>query len=280
MMDSDDHQLVNHLADAETANLQLREQLLSLKHELKLMKSQAHSGEEVQLLRSEKRSYMQKIDSLQRENNKLLAQSTRVNFLSEDNERLRSENSHFQERLMESERRLNDLIVEKEKLSYKNTEYLQELENLRNDALSHKRSPQPFGPSVNCKIDFHDDIRSWVPQTRNPYREILEFIEKQFDMFVISYRDEEHDSIRMTSDDDCRRAVQIARDRGWGSLKIRVELKIEQELRREILELNLKNKKLRKQVQKYKKAHGSQKKGRLLLDAIMLNRKKDDLIGF
>jgi len=157
-----------------------------------------------------------------------------------------------------------------------NTGDVSELERLRLEVQGMRtqitKVEQPTGPSVSVKTQFRNDVRCWSPQTNHPFKELLEFIELSYDStYVITYRDLDGDSIRIASDDDCRRAFNLAQRHGWDTVKLNIELRAEQEFRKELVSLELRNKKLKKQLQKLKKSATGMKKGQILLDAIYHN---------
>lgn len=97
------------------------------------------------------------------------------------------------------------------------------------------------------------------------------------------YKDLDNDLVRINSDESCRRAFDIAQANNWNTLRILIECKAEKKLNQQILELQQREKRLHKKLHKWKKTQGisgmKMKKGSILLDQIMNNRKKDEMIG-
>lgn len=177
--------------------------------------------------------------------------------LKKENEKLRSENTQLKA----------------------NTGDASELKQLREEVLSLKKQLQRTSETksqpnstVSVKTHFRNDVRCWNPSTNQPFKELLEFVELSYDAtYIFTYRDLDGDSIRIASDEDCRRAFRLAKTNGWDTIKFNIELKAEQEYRKELVALELRNKKLKKQLQKLKKSATGMKKGQILLDAIYHN---------
>lgn len=287
--DADNVQLVQHLQDAETMNLKLRqqiaklrEQMSDLKKELKTSKAQNSSSitnrSELERLREQSRTWQVANENLQSQNKSLIEENARLFYFKEENERLRLEHTHIQEQ----QSRNNETILSKEKELLQARARTQELERLKHEI--HQRK-QPIIPNLNVKTTYQGDVRNWTPLTHKPYTELLEFIDAQYDStFIIGYRDFDGDFVRINSDDSCRRAFEVAQSHGWGNLKISIELRVEKKLNQQIVELQLREKKLHKKLHKWKKANGingtKMKKGSRLLDQIFHNRKKDEMLGF
>jgi len=204
------------------------------------------------------------LQDAENQNLKLRERLLELKNVKKENERLRAENERLKSKGVESS--------ELEMLRL-------EVSNLRKQITSTQKMDQPSGPSnISVKTQFRNDVRCWNPTTSNPFKELLEFIELSFDStYIITYRDLDGDSIRVASDEDCRRAFKLAQRHGWDTIKFSIELRAEQEFRKEMVSLELRNKKLKKQLQKLKKSATGMKKGQILLDAIYHNRKKDFL---
>jgi len=204
------------------------------------------AGEETQLVIH--------LQDAENQNLKLREKLLEMKNLKKENERLKAENAQL--------KISGGDATELERLRI-------EVQNLRKQITSIHKVDQPTGPSVSVKTQFRNDVRCWSPQTNHPFKELLEFIEVSYDStYVITYRDLEGDSIRVASDDDCRRAFSLAQRHGWDTVKLNIELRAEAEFRKELVSLELRNKKLKKQLQKFKKSASGMKKGQILLDAI------------
>jgi len=284
MSDSENTQLVDHLQEAEKQNLRLREELLALKRELKMMKSQSNSASDVRterdVLIKEKETWMK----TQIENQRLIEENTRLSFVKDECERIKNERNALKEQVMILESRVNETVLEKERAVMElrsTTTRMEDLERNLSDARHQvKRAPNRNGiPShINIKTDYNKDVRNWHPQTDSPYLELLEFMDKQYDSFIITYRDLDNDQIRVTCDEDLIRCFNQAQDYGSNTIKLQCVNKQEHELRRELGTLELKLMKFKKQIKKMKTKESGIKKGQALLDAIYLNRKKEDTL--
>ena len=101
--------------------------------------------------------------------------------------------------------------------------------------------------------------------------------------FLRGYKDLDNDLVRINSDESCRRAFDIAQANNWNTLRILIECKAEKKLNQQILELQKRETRLHKKLQKWKKTQGTSgmkmKKGSILLDRIWNNKKKDEMFG-
>lgn len=287
MSESENTQLVDHLQEAEKQNLQLREQVLSLKRELKIARSQTMSSSDLRtkhnILIKEKETWMK----TQIEYQRLVEENTRLSFMKDETERIKNERNALKEQVMILEQRVNDTVLDKEraimelKSSRTRMEDLQHnLSDARQQVSNFKRRPnQNIIPShLNIKTSYNTDVRNWHPQTESPYLELLEFMDKQYDSFVITYKDLDSDQIRVTCDEDLFRCFSQAQDHGTNTIKLQCVNKMEQDLRRELGTLELKILKFKRQIKKWKSKESGVKKGQALLDAIYLNRKKEDTL--
>merc|ERR1719492_430737 len=115
MSDSENTQLVDHLQEAEKQNLRLREEILALKRELKMMKSQSNSASDVRterdVLIKEKETWMK----TQIENQRLIEENTRLSFMKDECERIKNERNALKEQVMILESRVNETVLEKER---------------------------------------------------------------------------------------------------------------------------------------------------------------------
>jgi len=281
-------QLVDHLVEAERQNLQLREQLLKLKRELKIARSQKNSNSDVRterdILLKEKETWM----TTQIENQRLVSEVQRMSFMKDEAERMKHERNALKEQVQILEQRVNDTVLEKERAVMELSSFRSRMNDLerslsesRQQLKSHtKREPRSTGLSdhLNIKTVYNNDVRNWHPETDTPYLELLEFMNKQYDSFVLTYKDLDNDQIRVTCDEDLFRCFAQAQDYGTNNIKLQVVNKTEQSLRRELGTLELKLMKFKKQMKKMKSKESGIKKGQALLDAIYLNRKKDDTL--
>jgi len=198
------------------------------------------------------------LQDAENQNLKLREQLLALKNVKKENERLRAENARLQ--------KTGGDISELERLR-------EEVSNLRKSIKSMNKVEQPVASSsVSVKTQYRNDVRCWNPQTNHPFKELLEFIEISYDStYIITYLDLDGDSIRVASDDDCRRALKLAQRHGWDAVKFKIELRAEQQWNKERVSLELRNKKLKKQLQKFKKSATGMKKGQILLDAIYHN---------
>merc|ERR1719419_2242294 len=115
MSDEDNTQLVDHLQDSEKQNLQLREQIMNLKRELKIARSQTNSSSDIRterdILIKEKETWMK----TQIENQRLVEENARLSFMKDECERIKNERNALKEQVMILENRVNDTVLEKER---------------------------------------------------------------------------------------------------------------------------------------------------------------------
>lgn len=299
MNDEEIHEsLVVGLQEAQKQNLVLREKNLELKKELKIAKSQSNSSSsyrsELESLREEQRASVRSTETLRSEIQRLVAENTRLQYLKEENTQIKSERSKMLDQIHTLEQRVNDSILEKERIVTSSSTRFQDLERSRNEAVEKSQRIQTqmdllrsktvnevetkdrLLPNVHVKTVYQDDVRNWHPPQKTPYKALLEFLDQQYEStYIITYQDLEKDKIRLTCDDDLYRAFDQARQYGWSSLKINIDIRVEQELRRELGSMELKILKLKKTIKKLKNNQNQTKKGQALLDAIYLNRKKE-----
>jgi len=201
-------------------------------------------------LREQSRTWQVANENLQSQNKSLIEENARLFYFKEDNERLRLEHTSIQEQ----QSRVNEVLLSKEKELFQVRTRNQELERIKNEI--HQRK-QPIIPNLNVKTTYQGDVRNWTPLSPRPYIELLEFIDTQYDStWIIGYRDFDGDFVRINSDDSCRRAFEVAQSHGWSNLKISIELRVEKKLNQQIVELQLREKKLHKKLHKWKKANG------------------------
>jgi hypothetical protein len=287
LSEEDNTQLVEDLQEAQKKNLQLREQIMNLKRELKIARSQTNSSSDIRterdILIKEKETWMK----TQIENQRLVEENARLSFMKDECERVKNERNALKEQVMILENRVNDTVMEKERVVMELKTHKMRMDDLerslsesRQQMKNIKRAPNRNinASNLNIKLTYNNDVRNWHPQTDTPYLELLEFMDRQYDSFMITYKDVDNDQIRLTCDEDLVRCFAQARDYGSNSLKIQCVNKAEQELRRDLGSLELKLMKFKKQIKKMKhKEHGI-KKGQALLDAIYMNRKKEDTL--
>jgi len=260
----DENQLVNHLEDAEKTNLKLREEIFNLRRDYNKIESLLKLSQEKETV------FRSEIQSLQ--STKLVIETENKRVLEEI-----SQQTEWKEKCLRMERQVNELQMENDRLNFEKQNLESKTSNLeRKMNEKNFKSEQPYPAGITVKTIYHNDVRAWAPQTKNCYKELLEFIEQQYDStYVITYRDPDGDSMRITCDEDCRRAFDVAKQHGWSNVKLLIELRVEMEMRKEIVTLEMRNKKYKKQIQKLKKTTHGIKKGQVLLDAIMMNRKKE-----
>lgn len=287
MEDADNVQLVQLLKDAATSDLNLRqknaklqETITELKKEIKLLRSQSTTNtsvrSELERLREQEKTWQTANTDLQSKYKSVVEENSRLFYLKEQNDRLHLDLGQYKE----TQQTLNQTILAKEKEIIECKTRITHLETTVNQTKSRQ---QPCGPNIMVKTLYQSDARNWIPSTNKPYTELLEFINSQYDPLIIGYKDLDHDLVRINSDESCQRAFDVAQNNGWNTLRIFVESKEEKKLNQQIVELQLREKRLHKKLHKWKKnqtVNGMKmKKGAILLDQIMNNRKKDDMIG-
>merc|ERR1719242_2515809 len=326
--------LVLHLESAERTNLRLREELASVKQQLKTLKQYqqqskttnmamnrdfedlkvAQSGAETDLdrlrqdrakLLVEKETWNTLHDTLKNDNSRLVQENTRLSILQDEvnrtKRRTKQEVDQWKDKYVLSERTVNELRSQVSTITIENERLLQERNVMETRLSSYeqettergfpraRRSPRST-PGITVKTVYQNDVRCWEPPREECYRDLIEFVKTQYDStYIISYVDMDGDSVRIVNDSDCERAFQQARTANWDSIKFNVDLRAEIEVRKQYSDLELKHRKLKKQLQKLKKRHDNSaykslqgKAGRVVLDQMLQSyhsKFDDDLKG-
>merc|ERR1719461_1550002 len=115
LSEEDNTQLVEDLQEAQKKNLQLREQIMNLKRELKIARSQTNSSSDIRterdILIKEKETWMK----TQIENQRLIEENARLSFMKDECERIKNERNALKEQVMILESRVNETVLEKER---------------------------------------------------------------------------------------------------------------------------------------------------------------------